>query len=144
MLYLITHIGVEQLLDTSKQVVFFKYNFGYEYGLITPLTNDPSNEHVRPSDPFATFPRSRTKKANAIPGAVESTVHHSSYKPKKISDSHFSKWTPKKRKVVFENTVDVQSFSPDSRYANVVSSKSGCELPGYLHENLLARITFFD
>lgn len=93
------------------------------------------NELVnRSSDNFSTFPRSRNKNINVILEANDSATSHFFRKPKKISNVHFSTWTPKTRKVIFENVVNVDSFTPDSQYSNIVSSIHGCKFPaGYLN-----------
>lgn len=40
--------------------------------------------------------------------------------PSKITNVAYSKWTPKSRKVNFENTVEVKSYEPDARRRELI------------------------
>lgn len=118
-------VGIEQI-DQNKRVNFLKYNFGFDCGLISSL----KNQNNEPYKPCATFSRIKTKNIaiNPISNALKN-INISLMKPNKITDVRFSKWTPKSRKVGFDNTILIKSFSTDFQ-GTTVSSSNGYLLPG--------------
>lgn len=97
-----TFVGTDRL-DSRKEIVFFEYNLNYECGVIIS-SSDTSNDRPVVYESFVTFPRYKT--------------NVTFFKPPKISDVGFSKWSPKKRKVAFECRIDVKSFNSNFENTN--------------------------
>lgn len=107
--FILKPVGIEEI-KSSNEVTYYKYTFDSESERVTSTSNEIS-EIIDTGQPFATFPRNPKSKINT---PIPKEPRESIFNPKKITDISFTKWSPKSRKVGFENVIKVKSYVPEA------------------------------